>query len=136
MKLLISLVLAVTAYVVVGVALALATQAVWPDALPVAGRRPEALSLLLVDLAGQCIACMAAGGCAMAPAGLRLRPVFVGVGMPLLAITLVCTLEAWSDMPDAYDIALLLLTAPFFALGAAWRHAARKATISTSYHAT
>jgi hypothetical protein len=135
MKLLISLVLALTSYVIVGATLALAAQAIWPGALPEAGRRPEDLRLLLADLGVQGLACVIAGACAMSPAGLRLRTALVGVGGPVLAVTLVMTLAAWSSMPDWYDVGVLVLTFPFFALGAAWRVALRTAATTTSYRA-
>ena len=135
MKVLIGIVLAIAAYVLVGAALALVTQAIWPDALPVDGQRPDGLAVLLVDLAGQCIACTVAGACAMTPSGLQLRRAVVGVGGPLLAITLVTTLATWSAMPDWYDAAVLALTLPFFALGSAWRNKAQTAAISVTNHA-
>jgi hypothetical protein len=127
MKLLISLVLAIAAYLVVGATLALAVQVAWPDALPVAERPPESLGALFADLGVQCIACGIAGACAMTPDPLRLRRVLVAVGGPVLSITVVSTIATWSAMPDWYDTAVIVLTFPFFAAGAAWRHTGRAA---------
>ena len=136
MKLLIGLVLAIAAYVLVGATLVLLVQALWPGALPIAGQGPAGLGPLLADLGVQCIACLVAGACAMAPSGQRLRPALIGVGGPVLGITAVTTIAAWSVMPGWYDVCVLALTFPCFAMGAAWRHAVRTAAISTSYRAT
>lgn len=132
MKLLIGIVLAISGYVFVGTALALVTQAFWPDALPLDGHPPVERAALLADLFVHCIACAAAGALAMAPSGQQLRFALLVVGGLLFAITLVTTLATGSGMPQGYDVAVIVLTLPSFALGSAWCQAMRGPGVVTN----
>jgi hypothetical protein len=47
------------------------------------------------------------------------------MGGAIFAFVLASTVCFWSLAPDWYDEALIAMTLPFVALGAAWRRAAR-----------
>jgi hypothetical protein len=133
MKLLTGFLLALLAFVVVGAILALAAQAAWPAGLPADGHRPNATGLLVVDVVVQCFASLAAGICALSPSGLRLRPALYAIGGAIQALTIVTSLGTWTTLPPWYSLAVIGVTFPSFALGAAWRNAIRIAALTLAY---
>lgn len=125
MKLLRGLGYALLAYLVVGTVLVLLL-------VPAAGAPlgdPALLDAprLALDLAAHGVACFAAGAAAMRVRDLPLRQALGGIGILFWIATAALTFMAWQMMPIVYDVAVVLVTWPFFALGSGWQGARRRA---------
>jgi hypothetical protein len=123
MRLVTGVVVATVAYLLVCVFLVLVVQACVPGEVAPDGRVAGGLSLVL-DLAAQAIACLAAGAVALRHAQGSVTLATATMGGAIFAIVLACTLGFWSLAPAWYNWAIIVMTLPFVALGAAWRRAA------------
>jgi hypothetical protein len=78
---------------------------------------------LLAGLAVQALSCFCAGIAASGRASVRPRTAMLTAGGGLLAVNAALAAACWSAAPAWYDWATLAMTAPFAALGVAWRRA-------------
>jgi hypothetical protein len=124
MRVITGIVLSTLTYLLLSVFLVLVVHACLPGGTPSDGSTAGRTSLIL-DLAVQGIACFAAGAVALAHAQGSVRRATGAMGGAILALVLASTLCFWSLVPDWYNEALIAMTLPFVALGAAWRRASR-----------
>jgi hypothetical protein len=124
MRVVTGIVLSTLTYLLLSVFLVLVVHACAPGGVQPDGHIVGRSSLIL-DLAVQGIACFAAGAVALAHAQDSVRRATLAMGGAILALVLASTLSFWSLAPDWYNEALIAMTLPFVALGAAWRRATR-----------
>jgi hypothetical protein len=122
MRVITGIVLSTLTYLLLSVLLVLLVHACVPGGVRPDGR-PAAQASLILDLAVQGVACFAAGAVALAHAGGSIRLATGAMGGVILALVLASALSFWSLVPDWYNEALIAMTLPFVALGAAWRRA-------------
>jgi hypothetical protein len=125
MRVVTGVVLSTLTYLLASIFLVLVVHACLPGEVSPEGQIIGRGSLLL-DLAVQAVACFAAGAVAFAHAQGSVRLATAAMGGAIFAIVLASTLAFWSLVPDWYNEALLAMTLPFVALGAAWRSAAMR----------
>jgi len=124
MRVITGIVLSTLTYLLLSVFLVLVVHACVPGGAEPDGRIVGRTSLIL-DLAVQGVACFAAGAVALAHAQGSVRRATGAMGGAIFSLVLASTVCFWSLVPDWYNEALLAMTFPFVALGAAWRRAAR-----------
>jgi hypothetical protein len=123
MKVITGVVLSTLTYVLISIFLMLVVHACLPgDVLPDGGPITGHGSLML-DLAVQAVACFVGGAVAVAHAQCSVRLATAAMGGAIFALVLASTVAFWSLVPDWYNEALIAMTLPFIALGAAWRRA-------------
>jgi hypothetical protein len=127
MRIVTGIVLSTLTYLLLSVFLVVIVHACVPGEAPADGRIVGRTSLFL-DLAVQALACFAAGAVALAPARRSVRLATGAMGGAIFALVLASALCFWSLVPDWYNEALIAMTLPFVALGAAWRRATSDGT--------
>jgi hypothetical protein len=123
MRVITGVVLSTLTYLLLSIFLVLVVHACLPDDISPNGQIVGRWSLML-DLAVQAIACFFAGAVALAHAQGSVRLATAAMGGAIFALVLASTVAFWSLVPDWYNEALIAMTLPFVALGAAWRRAA------------
>jgi hypothetical protein len=123
MKVITGIVLSMLAYLAISIVLVLVVHACLPGEITWDGQVVGQLALLL-DLGVQGIACFAAGAVALSHAQGSVRLATAAMGGAIFTIVLGSTLSFWNLAPPWYDWAVIAMTLPFVALGAAWRRAA------------
>ena len=127
MRVLTGIVLSTLSYLLLNVFLILVVHACVPGGAVSEGG-VAAPSSLLLDLAVQAVACFAAGAVALRHAGGSVRLATAAMGGPIFALVLASTLCYWHVAPAGYNVALIAMTLPFVALGAAWRRSSGAGT--------
>ena len=130
MRVITGIVLSTLTYLLLSVLLVLVVHASVPGGVEPDGRIVGRTSLIL-DLVVQAIACFAAGAVALVHAQGSVRRATVAMGGTIFALVLASALCFWSLVPDWYNEALIAMTLPFVALGAAWRRAPRASNSPT-----
>jgi hypothetical protein len=128
MKTLGGLLLSALTYLLSGLLLVLIVHLALPGEVDPQGHVSGRTSLLL-DLCANAIACFLAGAVAPGQTGPAARAPGLGACAVVLAIAAASTLAFWNATPAWYNWALLGTTAPFVALGASWRRAARRVAL-------
>jgi hypothetical protein len=123
MKVITGIVLSMLAYLAISIVLVLVVHASLPGEVTWDGQVVGRLALLL-DLGVQAVACFVAGAVALAHAQGSIRLATAAMGGAILALVLASTVSFWNLAPAWYDWAVIAMTLPFVALGAAWRRAA------------